>query len=95
MRPASARMREVKSVGTRAASARSSSRHLRMRSTSSSQRDRASPQSRQPWTCSSTQPTCSGAPRAPEREVADYIWDWDDKMPGGFYVMISESVGWP
>ncbi len=34
-------------------------------------------------------------PRAPEREVADYIWDWDDKMPGGFYVMISESVGWP
>ena len=34
-------------------------------------------------------------PRAPEREVADYIWDWDAKMPGGFYVMVSESVGWP
>jgi HEAT repeat protein len=34
-------------------------------------------------------------PRAPEREVADYIWDWDAKMPGGFYVMASESAGWP
>jgi HEAT repeat protein len=34
------------------------------------------------------------APPAP-RQVADYIWDWDEKMPGGFYVMRSESVGWP
>jgi HEAT repeat protein/lysophospholipase L1-like esterase len=31
----------------------------------------------------------------PEREIADYIWDWDDKMPGGFYVMRSEAAGWP
>ena len=24
--------------------------------------------------------------RRPARpEVADYIWDWNDKMPGGFY----------
>ena len=22
--------------------------------------------------------------RPPRPEVADYIWDWDDKMPGGF-----------
>ena len=28
-------------------------------------------------------------------DVAEYIWDWDDKMPGGFYVMRSEAVGWP
>jgi HEAT repeat protein/lysophospholipase L1-like esterase len=34
-------------------------------------------------------------PRPPRREVADYIWDWDDKMPGGFYVMESDGVGWP
>ncbi len=34
-------------------------------------------------------------PAPPEREVADYIWDWDAKMPGGFYVMRSEAVGWP
>jgi HEAT repeat protein len=27
--------------------------------------------------------------------VADYIWDWDEKMPGGFYVMRSDAVGWP
>jgi HEAT repeat protein len=33
------------------------------------------------------------APAPPH--VADYIWDWDDKMPGGFYVMRSEAVGWP
>ena len=32
---------------------------------------------------------------AAEREVAEYIWDWDEKMPGGFYVMRSEAVGWP
>jgi HEAT repeat protein len=31
----------------------------------------------------------------PPPPVADYIWDWDQKMPGGFYVMKSESVGWP
>ena len=34
-------------------------------------------------------------PRPPRPEVADYIWDWDDKMPGGFYVMKSDAVGWP
>jgi HEAT repeat protein len=28
-------------------------------------------------------------------EVERYIWDWDEKMPGGFYVMRSEAVGWP
>ncbi len=28
-------------------------------------------------------------------EVADYIWDWDTKMPGGFYVMKSDGAGWP
>ena len=33
--------------------------------------------------------------RPPRPEVADYIWDWDDKMPGGFYVMKSDGVGWP
>jgi HEAT repeat protein/lysophospholipase L1-like esterase len=34
-------------------------------------------------------------PRSEEPEVARYIWDWDEKMPGGFYVMRSEAVGWP
>ncbi len=34
-------------------------------------------------------------PRPPKAEVADYIWDWDDKMPGGFYVMRSDATGWP
>jgi HEAT repeat protein/lysophospholipase L1-like esterase len=34
-------------------------------------------------------------PRPPKPDVADYIWDWDDKMPGGFYVMKSDGVGWP
>lgn len=34
-------------------------------------------------------------PRESQREVADYIWDWDAKMPGGFYVMASDGVGWP
>ena len=34
-------------------------------------------------------------PRPQRPEVADYIWDWDDKMPGGFYVMKSDAVGWP
>ena len=33
--------------------------------------------------------------RPPRPEVADYIWDWDDKMPGGFYVMKSDGAGWP
>ncbi len=27
--------------------------------------------------------------------VADYIWDWSEKMPGDFYTMKSEAVGWP
>lgn len=34
-------------------------------------------------------------PRPPRPQVADYIWDWDDKMPGGFYVMKSDAAGWP
>ncbi len=34
-------------------------------------------------------------PEPAPREVAEYIWDWDEKMPGGFYVMRSEAVGWP
>ena len=34
-------------------------------------------------------------PRPAKAEVADYIWDWDDKMPGGFYVMKSDAAGWP
>lgn len=35
------------------------------------------------------------ARRPPAPQVAEYIWDWDHKMPGGFYVMKSEAVGWP
>lgn len=32
----------------------------------------------------------------PDRpQVADYIWNWDDKMPGGFYVVNVDAVGWP
>jgi len=27
--------------------------------------------------------------------VADYIWDWREKMEGDFYVIRSEAVGWP
>ncbi len=34
-------------------------------------------------------------PARPAAPVADYIWDWDDKMPGGFYVMKSDAAGWP
>jgi lysophospholipase L1-like esterase len=34
-------------------------------------------------------------PRPEKRQVADYIWDWDDMMPGGFYVMKSDAAGWP
>ena len=30
--------------------------------------------------------------KPPRREVADYIWDWDDKMPGGFYVTKSDAA---
>jgi HEAT repeat protein/lysophospholipase L1-like esterase len=33
--------------------------------------------------------------KPPRAEVARYIWDWDEKMPGGFYVMKSDGVGWP
>ena len=33
--------------------------------------------------------------KPPRARVADYIWDWDDKMPGGFYVMKSDGAGWP
>ena len=33
--------------------------------------------------------------RPPRAEVADYIWDWDEKMPGGFYVMKTDAAGWP
>jgi hypothetical protein len=35
-------------------------------------------------------------PKRPERPpVADYIWDWSEKMPGQFYTMKTEAVGWP
>ncbi len=27
--------------------------------------------------------------------VAEYIWDWSEKMPGHFYTMKTEAVGWP
>ncbi len=27
--------------------------------------------------------------------VAEYIWDWAEKMPGDFYTMKTEAVGWP
>jgi HEAT repeat protein/lysophospholipase L1-like esterase len=27
--------------------------------------------------------------------VADYIWDWSEKMPGQFYTMKTEAIGWP
>jgi lysophospholipase L1-like esterase len=33
--------------------------------------------------------------RPPKAEVADYIWDWDHMMPGGFYVTKSDAAGWP
>jgi hypothetical protein len=33
--------------------------------------------------------------RPPRPQVADYIWNWDDKMPGGFYVVNVDAVGWP
>ncbi|HXK09197.1 MAG TPA: HEAT repeat domain-containing protein [Vicinamibacteria bacterium] len=33
--------------------------------------------------------------RPPRPPVAEYIWDWDVKMPGGFYVMKSDAAGWP
>jgi HEAT repeat protein len=33
--------------------------------------------------------------KPPRPEVARYIWDWDEKMPGGFYVMKSDAAGWP
>ena len=33
--------------------------------------------------------------RPPRPEVADYIWDWDAQMPGGFYVMGTDAAGWP
>lgn len=35
------------------------------------------------------------APRAAPPPVADYIWDWSEKMPGEFYTMKSEAAGWP
>jgi HEAT repeat protein/lysophospholipase L1-like esterase len=33
--------------------------------------------------------------RPPKPAVADYIWDWDHMMPGGFYVTKSDAAGWP
>jgi lysophospholipase L1-like esterase len=34
--------------------------------------------------------------RRPDRpQIAEYIWNWDDKMPGGFYVVNTDAVGWP
>jgi HEAT repeat protein len=34
-------------------------------------------------------------PRPAAAPVADYIWDWREKMEGEFYVIRSEAVGWP
>jgi lysophospholipase L1-like esterase len=34
-------------------------------------------------------------PRRPRRQVADYIWDWDKMMPGGFAIVKSNAAGWP
>ena len=34
-------------------------------------------------------------PRPAAAPVADYIWDWREKMEGDFYVIRSEAVGWP
>ena len=34
-------------------------------------------------------------PRPARPPVADYIWDWSEKMPGDFYTMKTEAVGWP
>lgn len=31
----------------------------------------------------------------PVREVASYIWDWEDKWSGDFYTVGSGAVGWP
>jgi HEAT repeat protein/lysophospholipase L1-like esterase len=36
-----------------------------------------------------------GRREPPKPRVADYIWDWDELMPGGFYVMKSDATGWP
>jgi len=33
--------------------------------------------------------------KPPKAPVAEYIWDWDHMMPGGFYVMKSDAAGWP
>jgi lysophospholipase L1-like esterase len=33
--------------------------------------------------------------RSPKRKVAEYIWNWDHMMPGGFYVVKSDAAGWP
>jgi HEAT repeat protein len=33
--------------------------------------------------------------RPAKRQVADYIWDWDHMMPGGFYVTKTDAAGWP
>ncbi len=33
--------------------------------------------------------------RPPRPPVAEYIWDWDRMMPGGFYVVKSDAAGWP
>ena len=35
------------------------------------------------------------APAPAAAPVADYIWDWREKMEGDFYVIHSEAVGWP
>src|SRR5207247_7408919 len=33
--------------------------------------------------------------RVPPPPVADYIWDWSEKMPGAVYAMKPEAAGWP
>jgi HEAT repeat protein/lysophospholipase L1-like esterase len=31
----------------------------------------------------------------PPRPVADYLWDWQQRWDGDFYVFASDAVGWP
>src|SRR5687767_7118590 len=33
--------------------------------------------------------------RHPPKPVADYLWDWQQRWDGDFYVFESDAVGWP
>jgi HEAT repeat protein/lysophospholipase L1-like esterase len=35
------------------------------------------------------------APEPAPRQVAPYLWDWEEQWDGEFYTMVSRSVGWP